>query len=199
MDLPYSQACDNNKGPILAILKRWLKEPVKVFEVGAGTGQHSVHFAAHMPHLQWLCGDLQQNLPGIRAWQNAYPQPNLLAPISFDMSNPNWPVDIDVVYSSNTAHIMPWPLAQAMVAQAAQRLPGGGLFFLYGPFNYRGGFTSDSNAHFDSWLKENNPEQGIRDFEQVNAVAEEHDLQLLEDNPMPANNRLLVWQKKAPR
>lgn len=195
MDLPYSQACENNKQPILTVLKRWLTLPATVFEVGAGTGQHSVYFAKELPHLQWLCGDLPQNLPGIKAWQQAYPQTNLAPPIAFDMRKPAWPVALDAVYSSNTAHILPWALTRTMIAEAAAQLPAGGLLLLYGPFNYAGRFTSDSNEGFDAWLRASNPEQGIRDFEQINAVAQSNGLTLQEDSPMPANNRLLVWRK----
>lgn len=195
MDLPFSQACENNKQPILDVLKRWLQQPATVFEIGAGTGQHGVFFAAHLNHVRWQCGDLKQNLSGIRAWQRAYPHPNLLPPIEFDMRHPFWPDSFNAIYSSNTAHIMPWPLTQAMIQEAGQQLPDKGLFFLYGPFNYDGSFTSDSNAQFDSWLKECSPQQGIRDFEEVDGTARRSGLKLLEDNTMPANNRLLVWQK----
>lgn len=198
MDLPYSQACENNKHPILTVLKRRLPEAAAIFEIGAGTGQHSVFFAEQLNVLSWQCGDLPQNLPGIRAWQRAYPQINLLPPIEFDMHEPRWPKHFNTVYTSNTAHIMPWPLTQKMICETAQSLPDDGWFFLYGPFNYNGRFTSDSNERFDQWLKECNPEQGIRDFEKIAELARNGGLQLIEDNAMPANNRLLVWQKKAP-
>lgn len=198
MDLPYSQACENNKQPILTVLKRWLREPATVFEIGAGTGQHAVFFVEKLNHVHWQCGDLRQNLAGIRAWQSAYAHPNLLPPIEFDMRHPFWPDAFDAVYSSNTAHILSWPLTQSMIQETGQQLPDGGFFFLYGPFNYNGRYTSDSNAEFDRWLEECNPERGIRNFEDVDAIAKNSGLQLLEDNAMPANNRLLVWQKKAP-
>lgn len=195
MDLPFSQACENNKQPILNVLQRWLTQPIKVFEIGAGTGQHAVFFAEHLPHITWQCGDLAPNLAGINAWLRAYPQSNLPAAVQFNMTEAQWPSAFEAVYSSNTAHIMPWPVTQMMLKGVAERLPKGGLFFLYGPFNYGGDFTSESNARFDEWLKHNNPAQGIRDFEKVNLLAEQAGLQLQEDNAMPANNRLLVWQK----
>ena len=71
----------------------------------------------------------------------------------------------------------------------------GGLLVLYGPFNYEGAFTSESNARFDLWLKNRDPQSGIRDFEAVCELAAQQELQLQDDIAMPANNRLLVWRK----
>lgn len=198
MNLPFSQACENNKTPILKILQTLLGEHHYVFEVGSGTGQHAVHFAPQLPHLTWQCADLPEHLPGIRQWLNAYPSANLPPPRSFDMNSPQWPEAFDALYSANTAHIMPWHLTQAMITQGGQRLPPGGRLILYGPFNYRGKYTSESNARFDLHLKQNDPARGIRDFEAVHSAAEEAGLEFETDHEMPANNRLLVWRKPAP-
>lgn len=193
--LPFSQACENNKSPILSIIQPILSKHNQVLEIGSGTGQHAVHFAQALPNTIWQCADLAENHSAINAWLAAYPSPNLRAPIVFDMNSPHWPSGTDAVYSANTAHIMAWPLTQKMVAFVATQLPSGGHFLLYGPFNYNGQFTSDSNAQFDVWLKENSPERGIRDFEKVNEIAEVNGLEIEADHAMPANNRLLVWRK----
>lgn len=195
MSLPFSQACENNKHPILDILKRVLINHRHVFEIGSGTGQHAVHFAAGLPSLSWHCSDVPANLGEIRQWCIMHPSENLIGPTEFDLRHPLWPGGFDAVFSANTAHIMPWPLVQRMIREAARHLPDQGLLILYGPFNYHGHYTSDSNAQFDTWLKSRDPDQGIRDFEAVDQHAQDAGLQLVEDNAMPANNRLLVWQK----
>src|SRR5690606_8077234 len=98
---------------------------------------------------------------------------------------------------ANTLHIMSWQQVQRLFRGiAANTLPRAKVA-IYGPFNYGGRFTSESNRNFDAWLKERGAHQGIRDFEAVNALADDQGFQLLEDNPMPANNRLLVWEKLA--
>lgn len=195
MTLPFSQSCENNKEPILAVLKEVFATVRQVLEIGAGTGQHSVFFAPALLHLKWQCADLAVNLAGIKQWHGAYPSANLLPPIVLDMANPHWPTGFDAVFSANTAHIMPWPLTQKMLMEVATHLPLGGVFALYGPFNYKGTFTSESNERFDSFLKEQAPHMGIRDFEAVNELACVNGLRLQEDRPMPANNRCLIWAK----
>ncbi len=189
---PFSQACENNKQPILDILQRVLDKH-RVLEVGSGTGQHAVFFAANLPRSQWHTSDLSVNHEGINRWLAGYNGTNLHPPFELDVTTSKWPIAVDAVFSANTAHIMSWPIAQKMIEGVGRLLPLGGLFILYGPFNYSGKFTSASNAHFDAWLKQQNPLQGIRDFEAVVERAASVGLILIEDNPMPANNRLLIF------
>lgn len=197
MDKPFSQACENNKYPILEVLQCVFSNRKKVLEIGSGTGQHAVFFAPHLPHLQWQPTDVESNLAGIKLWLEECPASNLLPPRCLDMGNDNWPAeDFDAVFSANTAHIMPWELTAKMIDEVGRRLPALGVFALYGPFNYNGAYTSDSNARFDTWLKSMNSRQGIRHFEDVNEVANAAGLALFDDNAMPANNRLLVWRKE---
>lgn len=194
-NLPFSQACENNKNPILDILKEIFADKTRVLEIGSGTGQHAVYFAEHLKHLHWQPSDRIENLEGINLWLDTYPQDNLSLPIELDVSQNNWPQDFDAVFSANTAHIMPWKLTQLMLEKVATLLPEKGVFALYGPFNYGGEFTSDSNANFDRWLKSIAPHQGIRDFEKVNEIVCSAGMHLLNDYAMPANNRLLAWRK----
>ncbi|MFL0803304.1 MAG: DUF938 domain-containing protein [Agarilytica sp.] len=193
-DAPFSQACENNKAPILDVLHRVFKDASQALEIGSGTGQHAVHFAPQLPHLIWQPSDRECNIPGINYWLERQPASNLRSPIILDVSQDIWPY-ADAIFSANTAHIMSWPLVEKTFAQVGSTLPSGGTFALYGPFNYKGTYTSDSNKMFDHMLKERGLNQGIRDFEAVNALAEAAKLKLMEDNPMPANNRLLVWEK----
>jgi SAM-dependent methyltransferase len=185
---PYSEASERNRAPILAILKRVFADRKRVLEIGSGTGQHAAYFAPELPHLVWQASDVAENLPGIREWVSDPP------PIELDVSGV-WPaLAIDAVFSANTCHIMSWPQVQKLFAGVGRLLPPGGVFALYGPFNYHGKHTSESNARFDAMLRTRDPASGLRDFDDIGALAKRAGLILVEDNTMPANNRLLVWR-----
>ncbi|MGB1905954.1 MAG: DUF938 domain-containing protein [Spongiibacter sp.] len=193
MEKPFSQACENNKTPILEQLLPALQDSRSVLEIGSGTGQHAVHFAAAMPHLQWQCCDQRPYLDGIRQWIADSHLSNLLPPQEFEVNHSPWPSgEFDTVYSANTLHIMSWPSVERLFARLAEQ-PGITRLCIYGPFNYHGDFTSDSNASFDRWLKDRDPLSGIRDMEAVNALAAEAGYTLHRDYAMPANNRLVIW------
>ena len=194
---PFSQACENNKDPILSQLKRLLSNSQSVLEIGSGTGQHAVYFATMMPHLVWQTSDRAVNHDGINAWIDDLPSDNIKRPIALDVECDAWPQPyFDAAYSANTAHIMSWSAVEAMFRGVGNLLREGGLFALYGPFNYGGCYTSDSNARFDDFLRTSNPQQSIRDFDVVCQCAGSVGLRLAEDIAMPANNRLLVWCKQ---
>lgn len=196
MNMPFSQACENNRAPILARLQPLLAETKSILEVGSGTGQHAVWFAKHLPHINWQTSDLRENHAGINQWLNAFPAQNLLPPIELDLMTPDWPEGCyDSVYSANTAHIMPWAAVVNLFENLRQQLPYRGLFCLYGPMAYQGVIKPQSNAQFDRQLRQRAPHQGIRDFHDLNRLARDAGLLLLDDHAMPANNRLLVWQK----
>jgi len=196
MSKQFSSASERNREPILAVLREELVNSRTVLEVGSGSGQHAVFFAAHMPHLIWQCSDLQMNHASINAWMQEAALPNVLPPLVLDMEQPHWPTQTyDAVFTANTCHIMAWHQVQNMFSGAAQRLNAGGKLCVYGPFNYDGKFTSDGNFQFDAALREKAAHMGIRDSEAVNALAQAQGLHLLADHAMPANNRLLVWQR----
>lgn len=196
MSKQFSGASERNREPILAVLSSELASSKTVLEVGSGTGQHAVFFAAHMPHLIWQTSDLPQNHSSIAAWMQEADLPNVLSPLVLDMEQPDWPVQTyDAAFTANTCHIMAWHQVQNMFKGIAQRLNPGGKFCVYGPFNYDGKFTSAGNAQFDASLRAQAVHMGIRDSEAVNALAQEQGLQLHADHAMPANNRLLVWQR----
>jgi Protein of unknown function (DUF938) len=193
---PYSQACENNKATILAVIREVFRQPVTVWEIGSGTGQHACYFASQLPHLIWQATDVADNLPGINAWRDETQLPNLNMPLVLDVTNPVWPCDgMDAVFTANTLHIMSWQQVEILFERLQTYLNPLAQVCIYGPFNYNGKYTSDSNANFDQWLKSRDPLSGIRDFEAVMALAESAGLRLLNDNPMPANNRLLVLEK----
>jgi SAM-dependent methyltransferase len=194
---PFSQACENNKGPILEVLKRHLAGVPDVLEIGSGTGQHAVFFGAELPHLRWQSSDRPEHHAGIRQWIEESGVANVLPPIALDVRDPVWPVErASAVFSANTAHIMSWPVVQQLVRGVGRVLAPGGPFLLYGPFNQGGAYTSESNARFDAWLLARDPESAIRAFEDVDREARAAGLALVEDVAMPANNRTLVWRKR---
>lgn len=195
MQKPFSQACENNKAPILSVLEQAFAEAESVLEIGSGTGQHAVWFAGHLPHLLWQPSDQEVNLAGMQLWFDEAALANLLPPVALDVTQPHWPVrQTDAIFTANTLHIMAWDAVQAFFARVPEVLAPGGKLCVYGPFNYNGAYTSESNAHFDQWLAEQCPVSAIRDFEHVNRLAEEAGLSLIADHAMPANNRLLEWQ-----
>lgn len=192
---PFAPSCERNQGPILDVLQRHLGDTRRVLEVGSGTGQHAMHFAAAMPWLTWQTSDRADNLPGITAWLDDMALPNTPPTIELDVDGP-WPdATFDAVFTANSLHIMGWPQVEAFFAGVGEVLAKNGLLIVYGPFNYDGDFTSDSNRAFEQWLKDRDPASGIRDFEAVDALARGIGLVLIKDNAMPANNRCLVWRR----
>jgi SAM-dependent methyltransferase len=211
-DKPFSPSCERNRDPILAVLREHFGDRRQVLEIGSGTGQHAVYFAAAMPWLTWQCSDRTESLPGIRQWLEEAALPNTPAPVELDVRGP-WPArQFDAVFSANSLHIMGWTEVEAFFAGVDRVLAGpsisglraytqdeqdsvDGKLIVYGPFNYAGAYTSDSNRDFDGWLKARDPQSGIRDFEAVDALARGIGLQLISDIAMPANNHCLVWRR----
>ncbi|MCP3869568.1 MAG: DUF938 domain-containing protein [Gammaproteobacteria bacterium] len=191
---PYSESCDQNRDPIFSIIDSLFAECSSVLEIGSGTGQHAVYFAARLPHLLWYTSDLPEYHRGIRQWLDEAALSNTRGPLPLDVCQPEWQVPVvDAIFSANTLHIMHWSMVEAFFHDIGQRLCPGGRLVLYGPFNYRGGYTSESNARFDLWLKARDPLSGIRDFEAVDSLARQAGLVLENDHEMPANNRILCW------
>jgi len=192
---PFAPACERNRDPILAVLRTQFADRRKVLEVGSGTGQHAVYFAAEMPWLTWQCADLAPQLPGIRQWLEEAGLPNTPPPFALDVRGP-WPTGpYDAVFSANILHIVGWPEVEAFFAGVGQVLGAAGMLVVYGPFNAGGNYTSESNRDFDAWLKARDPRSGIRDVEAVQALAAQVGLRAVDDVAMPANNRCLVWRR----
>ena len=194
--LPFSQACENNKQPILECIRLLLHDVERVLEIGSGTGQHAAHFAGAMPWLTWQPTELSDNLPTLLPRCDAYAGANLAAPVVLDVCARPWPVTVpSAVFTANTLHIMPWSAVEALFDWLAGNSPDRFLLLVYGPFNDGGRYTSDSNARFDEWLRTRDPDSGIRDFEAVAALARDAGLGPATDAAMPANNRLLAWRR----
>jgi len=197
MDLPFSQACENNKPWILQVLQRHLdksERPLTVLEIGGGTGQHAEHFARHLPQLTWQSSDVIDNVPMLSRRLMAAALPNLPPPLQLDARDAHWPLDgCDHVFSANTLHIMSALEVESLFRRLPQVLRRDGLLFVYGPFRYGGEYTSQSNAEFDAFLQQRDPQSGIRDAEWIDELAVDAGLSLVEDNDMPANNQLRIW------
>ena len=190
---PYAESCDQNRDPIIQVLKHVFSHTKSVLEIGSGTGQHAVYFARHLPHLKWQTSDVIENHTGIQLWLDDEKTVNVLPPLKLNVSQDIWPDEqYDGVFSANTAHIMAWPMVQDMFYGIAKILEPGGKFCLYGPFNYGGTYTSESNTRFDVWLKNRDINSGIRDFEALEELATRGNLSIEKDYAMPANNRILV-------
>jgi hypothetical protein len=193
LDKPYSQACENNKQPILEQLIRVFNNSTRILEIGSGTGQHAVFFAANLAHLNWYTSDRTDYHAGIKMWLQDNEVNNLYPPVAFTVGQDDWPMpDINGVFTANTTHIMQPAEAQLMMRLIANNLSDEGVFCQYGPFNFNGQYTSESNRAFDQHLSEQNC-GGIRDIEELIEWAKP--LKLIETIPMPANNFLLVWKK----
>jgi cyclopropane fatty-acyl-phospholipid synthase-like methyltransferase len=193
---PFAESSVENRQPIFNVIEPLLQDCQTLLEIGSGTGQHAVYFSQSLPHLTWQCSDLKHNHAGINMWIDESGLENVKAPIELDTLNSDWPdQSFDAVFSANTVHIMDWNMVQGLFAGLAQVMNVGGRFLLYGPFNYNGQYSSESNARFDQWLKERDPGSGIKDFEKLDQLAKEAGLKLVNDYEMPVNNRLLYWQK----
>ena len=199
--IAFSQACENNKQPILEVLQQELQASTHVLEVGSGTGQHSVYFAPRLTYLTWQTSDMLANHATINAWHVAYPAPNLYAPLTFDVSCDSVPmknaVDItyDAVFTANTLHIMSWSLVAKLFQLVGDILPLNGKFIVYGPFNEHGNYTSEGNRQFDHSLRQRDANSGIRHLEDVIDLANAHHLTLSRRYEMPSNNQILVFEK----
>lgn len=195
--LPCSPACERNRDPILAVLSQVFADRRAVLELGSGTGQHAVYFAAAMPWLVWQTSDLAENHAAIQAWIGAEGTANVRPPLVLDVARRPWVLAQapDAAFSANTAHIMHWPEVCEMFAALGEVLPPGAPFCLYGPFNVAGQFTSASNRDFDASLRRRDPGMGLRDLKLLEKLAAESGMRLEADHALPANNRLLVWRR----
>lgn len=193
--LAFSEACERNKDPILAVLRPAFAASREALEIGSGTGQHAVYFARHLPQLRWHPSDTAENLAALRARIAQEGTPNIAPPVRLDVRAHPWPVSgVDAVFSANTLHIMSWEAVQEFFRGVGELLAGAGVLAVYGPFRYAGRYTSESNAMFDRYLQERDSVSGIRDFEAVDALARREGLELDSDHDMPAHNRTLVWR-----
>jgi cyclopropane fatty-acyl-phospholipid synthase-like methyltransferase len=194
--LPHSEACERNKGPILEVLRTAFADRTQVLEIGSGTGQHAVYFAAQLTHLTWHPTEQLAYLPDLAARVKLEGSRNLHSPAMLDVNQTVWPVrTVDAIFTANTLHIMAWAEVVVMYRGLDAVLAPGGVMCVYGPFRYQGRYTSDSNQEFDRMLQERDPLSGLRDIQDLTVLAARYGLRLRNDHDLPANNRLLEFIK----
>jgi len=193
----HAGATDRNRGPILDILRDVLPSSGLVLEIASGTGQHAAFFAPAFPGLRWQPSDASApHLESIRAWSAASGAQNLAPPLLLDVEREPWPVaHADAILNINMIHIAPWSAAEALFQGAARRLPPAGLLYLYGPFKRGGQHTAESNQRFDERLRGDDSRWGVRDLDDVTALASSAGFDEPVVIPMPANNLSLVLRR----
>jgi hypothetical protein len=197
----YAPAAARNTGPICEILGRCLPASGTILEVGSGTGQHIVAFAAAHPELGWQPSDPEAELrASIVAWTAAMGLANVRAPLDLDVMAERWERKLDSplagIVCSNLLHIAPWAACEGLMTGAGAMLGPGASLYLYGPFKRGGLHTAPSNAAFDRMLRAHDPAWGLRDLEAVVDCAEAYGLGLVETVPMPANNLSLILRRR---
>ncbi len=193
---PFSESCEQNRAPILEVLREAFGGRRNVLEIASGTGQHAVYFGQALPHLRWQTSELPHNHAGILAWLDEAKLVNVLPPLDLDVNAASWPqASFDAVFNANTVHILAWAAVERLFSGIGQVLQSDGIVCMYGPFNYGGQFTSESNRGFDAWLKSRDPDRGVRDIEAIDRLAAAQGLRLVRDVAMPSNNRTLIWQR----
>ncbi|AWV91429.1 DUF938 domain-containing protein [Bradymonas sediminis] len=204
----YSPSCERNRDPILALLKEVFADKKYVLEIGSGTGQHAVYFGERLAHLRWQPSNQAGGLDSVSAWVEDAGLPNVNPPVALDLFEDDWSETlgldaalssprVDALVAINVIHIAPWEATEHLFRHAEALLDAGGVVFLYGPYRYADRALEPSNENFDAWLRRRDPASGIRDFEAVNAIAESHGFERVEDRAMPANNRSIWWRKLA--
>lgn len=195
MNKPFSPSAERNKEPILNQLRHELPNNQHVLELGSGTGQHACYFANALPNIIWQPTELKQNIPGIVSWMNEHGTDNIQTPIELDVDAHPWPkTNIDVCYTCNTFHIVSEESVQSIFKGSQYALKRQGKLCVYGPFSKNARHTSVGNMRFDQQLREANPASGIRDLENLDELARQHEFKPCRYTQMPANNLFVVWE-----
>jgi hypothetical protein len=202
----FAPATQRNREPILSILTQVLPPTGTVLEISSGTGEHAVFWAEALQPRRWLPSDPNPTaLASIAAWQAHSPSAFLDPPLALDVHAPTWPIEADptlltepitAIVNINMIHIAPWSACLGLMAGVRRILPTHGILFLYGPFKQNGRHTAPSNAEFDHSLRTQNPDWGVRNLEEVVAVAQAQNLAFVKTYPMPANNFSVVFKKQ---
>ncbi|MFW2388034.1 MAG: DUF938 domain-containing protein [Polyangiales bacterium] len=193
----FAPAAERNRQPILEVLQKALPPTGLVLEVASGTGQHSLFFSEQLPGLRWQPSDTSpEALSSIQARVDEAARENLLAPLELDVSNERWPIaDADAVLCINMIHISPWESSEALFHGAAELLAPGAPLITYGPYRLHGTHSAPSNAAFDESLRSRDPRWGVRDIDDLTALADRAGFALEDQVAMPANNLTLIWSR----
>jgi hypothetical protein len=206
----YAPATQRNRQPILDVLKRVLPPTGNILEIASGTGEHALFFAPNFAPRKWIPSDLNPiSLASIKAWRQDCPTDNLEVPLCLDVSvekwasiyQSSWQSDhnkdpIAAIVNINMIHISPWQSCLGLMMGAKEILPSGGILYLYGPFKVKGKHTAASNENFHRSLISQNPQWGVRNLDDVVALAKDNGLILKEIVKMPANNLSIVFERQ---
>ncbi len=195
---PIAESCLRNQQPIADVLTKLFADSRHVLEIGSGTGQHAVYCAERLPHLIWQPTELAENLEGIEAWIHDSGLANVRTPIELDAHKGDWSFSeiYDAAFTANTVHYVGWSIVDAMFRGLSQYLAEGAVLAIYGAFNRNGRYTSEGNQGLDQWLRQRDPDSGLKDIEEVRELAESHGLVFDEEIAMPANNLILVFTRQ---
>lgn len=198
MEKLSSPSVHRNKEPIREVLEQYLESSGRLLEIGSGTGEHAIYLASHFQKIHWVTSDVKENFNNIKAHLKDAKLKNVHGPERLQVGVDDFPLGkFDYVFTANTLHIMSWKEVKSLFKLLGKRLREGSVVFFYGPFNYDGNYTSPSNEQFDKWLAERNPKSAIRNYEDVFGSMEKFGFKLLNDHEMPANNRILVFERLA--
>ena len=191
----HAPAAARNRDPIAAVVLPRLLQGARALEIGSGTGEHVVHMAALRPDTSWQPSDPDPACrESIAAWTAHTGLANVAPPLDLDVRLAPWPVaEADFVLCCNLIHIAPWPCTAALLEGAGRLLNAGGELLLYGPFRRGGAHTAPSNIAFDAALRRQDPDWGVRDLDDVAALAAGNGLEFVEAVPMPANNFCAIF------
>jgi len=195
-DKPFAPATERNSQPILGVIREEFRNLDTVLEIGSGTGQHAICFAAEFGHLTWQTSDVVENHAGIQAWLHDAELANVIAPLALDvLTTERLATNYDGVFSANTAHIMGFDAVEKMFELVSSMLNDHGIFVLYGPIRQDGVFDAPSNAEFHRSLRQRDPDMGIRHLEDLDDIARRGAMRRVRLYAMPANNHIAVWVK----
>lgn len=197
----HAPAAQRNRDPILDVLREVLPQSGYVLEIASGSGEHVMHFAENLPHLQWMPSDSDpQALASIQAWHRHTQHANVLPASLIDVTTTDWQLPADAgelagILAINLIHIAPWEVCEGLIEGSAQRLSNGGVLYLYGPFKRNGRHTAPSNQSFDEMLRRQNPAWGVRDLSIVTELAGQFGFTADRTVEMPANNLSVVLRR----
>lgn len=194
----FAPAAERNREVIGDVLQGALPERGAVLEIASGTGQHIAYFGRRFPHLRWQPSEMAPAaLASILAWCDEAGLDNLLAPSIIDVADPGWSSEpVEFMININMIHIAPWSVCEGLMRGAGRHLVPGGALLVYGPYRVRGRPTAPSNDRFDASLRAQDPAWGLRELEQVEAVAAANGLVLHEVHDMPANNLSVIFRRE---